>query len=253
MNGGSPDRFSSLAEAIEHELGVDVLVESIEGNLAGASIVDRGFPFIWVNQDQPLTRGLFTLAHELGHVVSGRGSPITLDFTLSAKSNTERVANAFAAALLMPEDLVQAHIDADGRSAKALAEMISEFGVSFESLVYRLHNLGYINAEGRDQLRARGWTGVLSGLPDSDTRKTLLVSMGRRPEQRPPGLLTMRAFRGYLEGAVSVRPLASLLNRDPDEMLEQLVREQDSLDVLNASYPGDSTLEKEELYSGNPV
>lgn len=249
------DRFSALAEGIEKQLGVDVLVEdhSHEG-IFGASITDRSFPFILVNRDQQLTRALFTLAHELGHVLSGWGDILTLDTDLSARNNNERVANAFAASLLMPAGRVDTLLkEHGGVSVPALAAMVSEFGVSFESLVYRLHNLGYINAHGRDQLRLRGWTGVLRDLDNDQKRRALLDSLGREPERRAPGLLTLRAWRGYQEGILSVRPLASLLGIDADTLLARLVREQDSLDVLNESYTPEAEAEDEERYSGSPV
>ena len=64
-----------LAEAIEDSLGVDVMVESLgaAGAPLGVSITDADFPFIMVNADQPTPRALFSLAHELGHVLSRDG------------------------------------------------------------------------------------------------------------------------------------------------------------------------------------
>ncbi len=246
------DRFSALAQGIEKQLGVDVLVERSTEDFAGASITDWNFPLILVNQRQPTTRAMFTLAHELGHVLSKQADIVTLDVDLAARTNRERVANAFAAAFLMPKSRVEAIVKAQGRTVAALTTMLSEFGVSFESLVYRLHNLGLINASGRDQLRARGWTGVLNDLSDDQRRKALLESMGSRPEQRPPGLLTERVFRGYQQGVISVRPLAGLLGEDEDVLLDKLVRDQDSLEVLNRPFPPEETSD-EERYSGSPI
>ena len=247
------DRLSALADGIESRLGVDVLVESYPvDDFAGASITDWAFPFILVNRQQPTTRALFTLAHELAHVLSRQGAILTLDVNLIAKSNWERFANAFAASFLMPEARVREIVVASGRTVGALAAMLIEFGVSFESLVYRLHNLGLINARGRDQLRARGWTGVLIELDHDERRRALIDSMGSRPERRSPGPLADRAFRGYQQGVISVRPLATLLGVDEDVLLDKLVREQDSRDVLNDQFIGEP-LSAEERYSGNPV
>jgi hypothetical protein len=130
--------------------------------------------------------------------------------------------------------------------------MLVEFGVSFESLVYRLHNLGLINALGRDQLRARGWTGVLNDLEHDDRRRALIDSMGSQPERRSPGLLADRAFRAYQQGVISVRPLATILGMDEDALLDKFVRDQDSREVLNGLFLGEVT-SPEERYSGNPV
>ena len=253
VDAPSSDRFSNLAEAIENRLGIDVMVESYSReDFAGASITDWTFPFILVNQDQPTTRALFTLAHELGHVLSKGGAILTLDANLTALTNWERFANAFAANFLMPEAHVNAIVKQQGREVGSLATMLVEFGVSFESLVYRLHNLALINASGRDQLKARGWTGVLNELDDTSRRKALLDSMGSLPEHRAPGLLSDRVFHGYQQGVVSVRPLAGLLHLDADGLLDRLVRNQDSMEVLNTRFLGDQASELER-YSGNPV
>jgi Zn-dependent peptidase ImmA (M78 family)/transcriptional regulator with XRE-family HTH domain len=253
VDAPSSDRFSNLAEAIENRLGIDVMVESYSReDFAGASITDWTFPFILVNQDQPTTRALFTLAHELGHVLSKGGAILTLDANLTALTNWERFANAFAANFLMPEAHVNAIVKQQGREVGSLATMLVEFGVSFESLVYRLHNLALINASGRDQLKARGWTGVLNELDDTSRRKALLDSMGSLPEHRAPGLLSDRVFHGYQQGVVSVRPLAGLLHLDADSLLDRLVRNQDSMEVLNTRFLGDQASELER-YSGNPV
>lgn len=253
VDAPSPDRFSNLAEAIENRLGIDVMVESYSReDFAGASITDWTFPFILVNEDQPTTRALFTLAHELGHVLSKGGAILTLDANLTALTNWERFANAFAANFLMPEAHVNAIVKKQGREVGSLATMLVEFGVSFESLVYRLHNLALINAAGRDQLKARGWTGVLNELDDTSRRKALLDSMGSLPEHRAPGLLSDRVFHGYQQGVVSVRPLAGLLHLDADGLLDRLVRNQDSMEVLNTRFLGDQASELER-YSGSPV
>jgi Zn-dependent peptidase ImmA (M78 family)/transcriptional regulator with XRE-family HTH domain len=257
-DSGPLDRFSELAEAVERNLGVDVMVEEFPAReILGASITDRRFPFILVNRNQPISRALFTLAHELGHVLSGDGGEaITLDVTLMPHTKPEMFANAFAASFLMPLSSVQEEIDMYGVTSKALARMVSRFGVSFESLVYRLHNLGRISAVTRDRLQSQGLPAVLLDLSD-DERRRALGRQGMRPERRPPGLLTLRTLAGYQAGVVSVRPLAGLLDRDPDELLEAYVRERDSQDVWGAETADEASAEHatsdEERYSGLPA
>jgi Zn-dependent peptidase ImmA (M78 family)/transcriptional regulator with XRE-family HTH domain len=248
------DRFARIAEVIERNLGVDVLVEDYPSNeIHGASITDRRFPFILINRNQPLSRALFTLAHELGHVLSGQGEQlITLDVTLAQHTPSEMFANAFAAAFLMPMSDIQAIIDVDHLSSKAYARMLTEFRVSFATLVYRLHNLGYISAARRDRLRDRGLTAVLTDL-DPEEQRRALGRQGMRPGRRPPGPLVLRTYQGYQQGGVSVRPLAGLLGIDPDELLAQLVRHQDSQDALEDGYAAEVVSSDAERYSGNPV
>ena len=217
------DRLSGLAAAIEARLSVDVMVESLgEEAPLGLSITDSEFSLILVNADQLRSRALFTLAHELGHVLNSDGTTITVDRDLRARCDEERLANAFAASFLMPEPEVRRTIDQYGRGAESLARMIAGFGVSYETLIYRLHNLGIINAEGRDRLRGIRWASLINHLDNDEIARDLLAARGTRPERRPPTLLATRCLHGALEGVVGAGPLARLLDVDVDDMIEAL-------------------------------
>jgi len=263
VTGAGDDRFSNLADAIENQLGVDVLVEDYPDGLAGAAITDRSFPLIFVNGNQTTPRALFTLAHELGHVLARHGEAITLDVDLVGRNESERLANAFAATFLMPETTIRRLINEHGRGAEALALMLYEFGVSFESLIYRLHNIGLINAEVRDQLRSVGWRGLVNALAGPELqarlppelRKSLVARLGSRPERRPPGWLLERTREGYEKGTVSIRPLAGLLGADADSLIErpELVFS-GSTDILDDGHlPHDDSEQMEDLFQGDPV
>lgn len=248
------ERFWSLTKAIEERLGVDVLVqEYADDPLWGASITDRQFPFVFVNARQPTTRALFTLAHELAHVLASDGDVMTLDVDLSAHDNRERFANAFAATFLMPRDDVLGMVEEYGRTAEALARMMLYFGVSYESLIYRLHNLRLINAEGRDQLQARGWRSVVIDA-DPEIKAALLTRLGARPVYKPPRWLTSRAAEGFARGVLSVRPLAGLLGVDPDDLLERIsIMEKDARETMETRFTeGAQDVTDEEAFSGTP-
>ena len=217
------DRLSDLATSIEAKLCIDVMVESLGDDAPlGLSITDSEFSFILVNADQLRSRALFTLAHELGHVLNNDGTTITIDRDLRARSDEERLANAFAAAFLMPEPEIRETIDQYGRGAESLARMLMGFGVSYETLIYRLHNLGIINAEGRDRLRRVRWASLIDHLDNDELARGLLAARGARPERRPPTLLTIRCMHGALDGTVGAGPLARLLDVDVDDMIETL-------------------------------
>lgn len=217
------DRLTELATAIEAHLCVDVMVESLGKDAPlGLSITDPEFSFILVNADQLRSRALFTLAHELGHVLNSDGAAINIDTDLRARSDEERLANAFAAAFLMPEQRVRETIDEYGRGAESMARMLVSFGVSYETLIYRLHNLRIINAEGRDRLRRTGWASLIEYLDNDEMARGLLAARGARPERRPPTLLAARCLQGALDGIVGAGPLARLLDVDVDNMIEAL-------------------------------
>ena len=251
-------RLADLVSAIEMRLGVDVMVEAREPPDAplGASITDPEFPLILVNADQPTPQALFTLAHELGHVLNPDGCLFQIDRHLRGSTDNERFANVFAAALLMPESHIHEIIDANGRGPESLAHMLVRFGVSYESLVYRLHNLQIINARGRDSLKSASWAGLVHALGETELASKLLSERGTRPERHPPSLLTQRCWRGVFAGHVSANPLAGLLDVDADDLIEGIQSiESGSTDAMNWDYslPHDSYKTAMSALEADPV
>ena len=124
---------------------------------------------------------------------------------------------------VLPGSTAQAGNDGQhGRGADCLARMLLRFGVSYETLIYRLHNLRIINAHGRDRLRRIRWTSLVDYLDNDEITRSLLAARGARPERRPPTLLTTRCLAGALDGTVGSGPLARLLDVDADDMIAAL-------------------------------
>lgn len=213
-----------LAQAIEDKLGVDVMIESlgpVNAPLA-AAITDSDFSFILINADQRSSRALFSLAHELGHVLHHDGNTqMQIDHHLRAEHDrSERAANAFAANLLMPESSVRSAVADHDHIVGALYPMLVSFGVSYETLIYRLHNLQIINANGRDSLLNYGWSGLRESA--NGNFDALLRNRWAHPGRRPPSLLTQRCLTGALGGTVGAAPLARLLNADIEDVIRKL-------------------------------
>jgi len=249
------DRLDQLARAIEDKLGIDVLIEEHDPSSLGAAITDHEFPLILVNAAQPYNRALFTLAHELGHILADDGTALLVHRSLVGTNDRERVANAFAAEFLLPEDEVKGYLGDWGRDAESLGKMMVTFSVSWESLVFRLHNLHIINAESRDHLLEIGFAGLLREVDDVD----LLEKMGElrnHAKRRSPGLLEQRLWDGYRNGIVSIRPLAGLLGIDPEELLARNSRPYPGPHVIgvpSAVEGGQVEAEEDEdLYSMEP-
>ncbi|MBE5868013.1 MAG: ImmA/IrrE family metallo-endopeptidase [Lachnospiraceae bacterium] len=112
---------------------------------------------IFTNTCNRLAREIFTLAHEIGHIVlhMENSEPFVDDtITISGRSTDEKEleANYFASCLLMPEDEVDKFLDLEivdfkenALSAMDIARIMSEFNVSFEMALNRLENLNKIN------------------------------------------------------------------------------------------------------------
>jgi len=247
------NHFFDLVGAIENKLGIDVLVESrADEDFSGASLTDVEYSLIYVNAEQPITRALFTLAHELGHVLAQDGS-FVIDQDLVANSDNERFANAFAAELLLPEQGIRSLITSENLDALALCSLLALYGTSYETLIYRLHNLRIIDAVGRDKLRKIGLRGLMSQINDGDLEAKLFARMKRYPTRHAPVPLTKRAFTGYKMGVISSRPLASLLGVSPEVVtatmeLDAAAELEDA--VVSNGLNSDSA---SDLYGGSPV
>lgn len=112
---------------------------------------------IFTNTCSRLSREIFTLAHEIGHVVLHMENvPSFVDdaFSISGKNmdEKEQEANYFAACLLMPADevgkffdLELERLDNSSLSAMDIARIMSEFHVSFDMALNRLESLGKID------------------------------------------------------------------------------------------------------------
>lgn len=141
-------------QKVAQHIGVDIKEHDLGSDVSGVLVIDARSPAIGVNAFHPKTRQKFTIAHEIGHFVLHKDDQQELfvdkSFRIEFRRNTgvfskkEWEANAFAAALTMPDwmvyDKVETHnIDfSDGNSIKVLAD---EFGVSQDAMAIRIANL----------------------------------------------------------------------------------------------------------------
>jgi Zn-dependent peptidase ImmA (M78 family)/DNA-binding Xre family transcriptional regulator len=262
------ERLEALANGIEQRFKVDVVIEEYPSDpLSGAAFTGHDFPLLFVNGAFQTPRALFTLAHELGHLLLGRvDSDIALDRELAASNDTERMANAFAAMFLMSEGIIRKTLDHYGRTTATIVNLAHRFGVSCETVVYRLYNLQLVGAEGREVLMRFNWTQLLANLAADPTPAhlsgaqlgQLLNRTARQPARRRPALLANRAQDGYQKGFISARRLADLLGEDPRQLrqrLEDSEKFQVERQFLDEAYlAGDPDQEAtEEVFAGPPV
>lgn len=112
---------------------------------------------IFTNTCSRLSREIFTLAHEIGHVILHMESKVSFvddAVTISGRDTNEKEqeANYFAACLLMPSDDVDKFLDLELEdfernrlTAMDIARIMSEFNVSFDMALNRLEHLGKID------------------------------------------------------------------------------------------------------------
>jgi len=131
---------------IAKKLGFDVYLSDFDDpNIAGMVINSQNNKNIYVNKDDIPQRQRFTIAHEIGHIVlhhSNDASFQEVDFrnTNELPSQKEIEANAFAAALLMPEKLAIKVWE----KLQDVDDFADYFKVSKSAGAIRLMNLGLI-------------------------------------------------------------------------------------------------------------
>ena len=146
-------------ERVAESEGAIIAREHFSGVQSGFALRDGSRWVIGVNTATSRRRQRFTVAHELGHLLLHDGRQLTVDHSVRvnwrdhkssmATDREEIEANAFAAQLLMPGDLVRsatALLVSDGiRTRDAVISSLAEqFDVSTEAMGYRLVNLGII-------------------------------------------------------------------------------------------------------------
>lgn len=113
--------------------------------------VREGYSVV-INEKAPHTRQRYSLAHELGHIMllvaqpptPTPPSPTRFRSSGSAMENTkaeERLCDAIAAELLMPEKMFTAAVAESGRSLAQLPRLASRFGTSLTATAIRYWEL----------------------------------------------------------------------------------------------------------------
>lgn len=152
------DEPAISVKKIAKYLNIAIVPYEFGDSVSGVILMDDDQVTIGYNPSEPVVRTRFTIAHEIGHFKRHWGtSKLFIDdkrFYLRDKQNTsgvfqEKEANAFAAALLMPtemigesfEKIISTKILTDEQIVRSLAK---EYEVSQMAMSYRLSNLGLI-------------------------------------------------------------------------------------------------------------
>lgn len=204
--GGPLLDLQSVAESLGL-LGFSLALGPDAGDAAYAEVGNFGVAVINGTADPGRRR--FSLAHELGHHLTGDAyepSP-----RLGA-SDTERMFNAFAAYLLMPRSAVLGIWDEFSAQSPRLAAIAVavRFGVSWTAACNQLRNLGLIDSRERERLVG------------NDLRQGELFEFGERfvIELDPPSIPQAYAraiVGGYRRGQLTAARTVELLHHSVGE------------------------------------
>lgn len=136
----------SLASILENECNLPIFYLSLPAGASAISLISNGNAAMCINRRDAPWRQRFDIAHELFHIINKKS--ISDECGESEAGLFEKCANAFAAAILLPRNVLDREIDVRRNKEKigvaSLAAMACDFGVSLSALLWRLVNLGRI-------------------------------------------------------------------------------------------------------------
>ncbi|MPZ64635.1 MAG: ImmA/IrrE family metallo-endopeptidase [Pseudonocardiaceae bacterium] len=223
---------ADLAALVEEVFGADVAVVDLGSGFDGLATSSDEVKLVVLATSQVPARQRFTLAHELGHLLAGDDQGVHLDQDIfdkaQARNPSERRANSFAAAFLMPEDLLRRAVGSTGLTEEAFAALSCDLMVTPSALAYRLLHLRLVDAGMCD--RHKTMTGVTAArLAGRSAEFAHRVTEASRP--RPPGLLARDTYAAHDAGATTLRPYANLIGVDVDELKRALESESGGYDA----------------------
>lgn len=199
---------SSIQRAIETQF--DVIVWYLDLGRDGSAACTKGSfgAAMLVNRSEAPWRRNFDVAHELFHLLTwdSLNPMIATDHSIAAQA--ERLANSFAAGLLLPAEPLRTAMKARAEDGLvALADLVAvarDFDVSTEALLWRLFNIGL--GFDHDQVRAL--------LADRNLRQLDRSSMVGRWWQPPslPERFVRLAYLAVVRGRLSRAKLAQYLD-----------------------------------------
>jgi Zn-dependent peptidase ImmA (M78 family)/transcriptional regulator with XRE-family HTH domain len=218
--------IADLVEAVEQLTGVDVGSMPLPSGVSGICATDplRETSIVLVNSSDVAERQRFTLAHELGHLLSGDATHV--DAVDGRRSAGEMLCDEFARHVLIPQAGVQAWlIRAVGAADKArvderaMALLARHFGVSPEPLRIQLDGMRLLPSQLKEMTLPTGkvWAYRYGWGPQFDS------DQAAASQPRVPRRVLDRAIEAYRAGQLGVAALARLQDRPVVEVERALV------------------------------
>lgn len=217
--------IKDINDLLESKRGIKIFhLPEETGNFSGAFTCDQnlGACFL-INSTHSLRRRTFTVAHEYAHCLAHRNQLAHVDTNqnFATRNPSERFANAFAAAFLMPKKTVnellnQLAPDLNGSVLpETLSRMAMYFGVSYEAIAWRLVSL-------RKILRTQ-----CESILDEQTKSTAIAKFVgynnddcSKPESVPANYKYL-AYTAYKKRLISFERLSELLRKNFYELKQE--------------------------------
>ena len=149
-----------------YHVGVTVFKDAFrEEGYCGFCLYDEEFPVIYVNNSNIRTRQIFTLFHELAHLLhrtSGIDKQSKFEHELAREhAQTEQRCNALANAILVPATALEKEVQVVGQSRTVVEKLAKRFSVSREVIYRNFLDRGWIE-QTEYEAAAIEWTSQVS-------------------------------------------------------------------------------------------
>lgn len=145
------ETFRNLVEIAEDN-GIFVLINGVVGNntrrkldvteFRGFVLYDPIAPVVFINNNDAISAKIFTLIHEVVHILIGKSASFDLRNLISADNEIEKFCDRCTAEFLVPERMLEKEYH-----QKDLDELANYFKVSKIVILRRLLDIGKINKQ----------------------------------------------------------------------------------------------------------
>ncbi len=213
------------------EKGVFVFKDAFKDDLVdGFCLMHEVFPVIYLNNSRPSVRQIFTLIHELAHILVGRNG-ITPDITGSIKitsADLERFCNQFANEFLVPTNDFKKRVNFSEYDEEEIRKLAKFYNVSRPVILLKSINIGILPQKTYNQ-KVKLWANqyksrkrnesINKGSGGGDYYNTHLTYLGYK--------YTNLAFEKYYQDLCSIEKLSDHLNvkvRNLENLEDRMLR-----------------------------
>lgn len=218
--------WKNVEEALERwrevfatKAGVYVFKDAFRApNYFGFSLFDDEFPVIYINNSSAKSRQIFTLFHELGHLLFHTSGVDLLDDQFlkhlgDVEQKIEIVCNGLAARVLVPDDVLDKKLKGVKIGRLSASQLANHFNVSREVIYRKFLDRGLIEAD-EYVAAAKEWAAQMKKPEGEESAGNYYNSQHAYLGQPYIDL----AFTRYYQQRFDQRQLAEYLNMKPKSL-----------------------------------
>jgi Zn-dependent peptidase ImmA (M78 family)/transcriptional regulator with XRE-family HTH domain len=199
-------------ESFNQRLGRGV----IESEFSGFCLYSKIFPVIYINNSHSLTRQIFTIFHELAHLLLGTGGVDTrfddyIEDLKGDKRKIEILCNKFAGSFLVPEDDFKQQTKGVSINNLPINKLAKRYYVSREVILRKLFDRGFVSNSFYEE-KVEEWSKIKKSKRKNggDYYKTKAAYLGEN--------YIDLAFSRYLQNRISLDQLSDYLGVKVDNL-----------------------------------